>query len=104
MAFDTESGGGLLPRLSLTKEATVKIEITQRCRVRGVDCQPGDVVETDKGTAMDRIGMGRAKVYVEPPPPDPAGGEEAAPGGKTETTAPEAAEPERKKGKRGEIK
>ena len=64
MAFDTESGGGILPRLLSYGEKNMKIEITRRCRVRGVDCQPGDVIETDKGTALDRIGAGLAKKYA----------------------------------------
>ena len=55
----------------------MKIEITQRCRVHGVDFLPGSIVETDKGTALDRIGMGKAKKYVAPPPPD-AGTEDEA--------------------------
>lgn len=51
----------------------MKIEITQRCRVDGKDCQPGDIVETSKGVAQDRIGMHRAKKYTETPPESGAG-------------------------------
>jgi len=58
----------------------MKIEIIQRCRVRGVDCIPGTIVETDKATAYDRIGAKKAKKYVAPPPPEVevADGAEAA--------------------------
>lgn len=82
----------------------MKIEITKRCRVRGVDCQSGDIVETDTGIARDRIGMGLAKPYVKPPPYVPDVEEEAAPGGEEETATPAAAEPAGKKGKRRERK
>jgi hypothetical protein len=107
MAFSIETGGrGLVPPglLPEDKEKTVKIEITQRCRVRGVDCQPGDIVETDKGTALDRIGMGRAKKYVPPPEPEKESFTEPLTEEPSETTYPVVAEPEGKKGKRGEKK
>lgn len=82
----------------------MKIEITKRCRVRGVDCQPGDIVETDTGTARDRIGMGLAKPYVEPPLPVPDAEGETEPDGEAETATPAVAEPAGKKGKRRERK
>jgi hypothetical protein len=73
MAFSTKTGGSLISGLPPSvKEASMKIEITKRCRVRGVDCRPGTIVDTDYGTALDRIGAGLAKKYVEPPPSPPA--------------------------------
>jgi hypothetical protein len=85
MALDTDSGRALLPGPHPLKELTMKIEITRRCRIKGKKYFPGDVVDTDRNTALDRIGMGRAKLYVPPaapPPPEapsPADASEAAP-------------------------
>ena len=49
----------------------MKIKITYRCRVDGKEYFPGDFVDTSKGVALDRIGMGRAKLYTPPPEEQP---------------------------------